>query len=59
MSDPSDLLLKWCDCFKRGNDFDAWGQFVEASEQYNRLGKLSNFITYCLSFIYGGFVYPL
>lgn len=37
MSDPSDLLLKWCDCFKRGNDFDAWGQFVEASEQYNRL----------------------
>ena len=36
MTDVSLLLTKWRERLTRGNDFDTWGQFVEASEEYSR-----------------------
>ena len=36
MADVSLLLMKWRERLTRGKDFDAWGQFVEASEEYSR-----------------------
>ena len=36
MSDVALLLAKWRESLTRGKDFDTWGQFVEASEEYSR-----------------------
>lgn len=39
MTDLAQLLLSWCNSFKKGKDFDAWGQFVEAGDEYTRLSR--------------------
>ncbi|CAB4009377.1 axin interactor, dorsalization-associated [Paramuricea clavata] len=39
MSDVALLLAKWRESLTRGKDFDTWGQFVEASEEYSRLSR--------------------
>jgi hypothetical protein len=36
MTDAALLLTKWRKSLTRGKDFDTWGQFVEASEEYSR-----------------------
>ncbi|MXQ90390.1 hypothetical protein E5288_WYG011120 [Bos mutus] len=45
------LLQRWGVSFRRGADFDSWGQLVEATDknqqmtEYVRKGKVSNVMT--------------
>ena len=36
MTDAAHMLTQWRESLTRGKDHDAWGQFVEASEEYYR-----------------------
>lgn len=34
MSDVTKTIQKWHASFKKGTDFDSWGQLVEAIDEY-------------------------
>ncbi|KAF7694303.1 axin interactor, dorsalization-associated protein [Silurus meridionalis] len=39
MSDVTKTVLKWHASFKKGTDFDSWGQLVEAVDEYQILAR--------------------
>ncbi|KAG8584460.1 hypothetical protein GDO81_008836 [Engystomops pustulosus] len=39
MSDLSKTLHKWSASFRKGTDFDSWGQLVEAIDEYQILAR--------------------
>ncbi|XP_077409349.1 axin interactor, dorsalization-associated protein isoform X2 [Vanacampus margaritifer] len=39
MSDVNKTLLKWHASFRKGTDFDSWGQLVEAIDEYQILAR--------------------